>query len=99
MPISRFDYDAMRTIAQRIERGGADLEAYLEQVQAAARGLEERCRSPFAEALQVRSAEWVRAGTEIARSLKALGIDLARIVEAQRTAEEQEGARFAHLPQ
>ncbi|WP_376789122.1 WXG100 family type VII secretion target [Thermoflexus sp.] len=99
MPISRFDYDAMLAIARRIEQGGADLEAYLERVQAAAQGLEEQCRSPFAEALQARSAEWVRAGMEIARSLKALGVDLARIVEAQRTAEEQEGARFAHLPE
>jgi len=99
MPISRFDYDAMLAIARRIEQEGAELEAYLQQVQAAARGLEERCRSPFAEAVQARSAEWVRAGTEIARSLKALGLDLARIVEAQRTAEDQEAARLASLPQ
>ncbi len=99
MPISRFDYDAMRTIARRIEQHGAELEAYLEQVQASARGLEERCRSPFVEALQARSAEWVHGGQELARSLKALGIDLARIVEAQRAAEEREGARFAQLPE
>ncbi len=95
MPFSRFDYDAMLAIARRIEQHSAELEAYLEQVQAAARGLEERCRSPFAEALQARSAEWVQGGRELARSLQALGIDLARIVEAQRAAEEREGARFA----
>ncbi|MCS6964627.1 WXG100 family type VII secretion target [Thermoflexus sp.] len=99
MSISRFDYDAMQAIARRIQQHSADLEAYLGQIQAMARGLEERCRSPLAEALQARSAEWVQIGQELAQSLRALGVDLARIVEAQRIAEEQEGARFARLPQ
>ncbi len=99
MPVSRFDYDAMLVIARRIEQYSAELEAYLEQVQASARGLEARCRSPFVEALQVRSGEWIQGGQELARSLKALGSDLARIVEAQRAAEEREGARFAQLPE
>ncbi|MCS7252206.1 MAG: hypothetical protein RMK32_00810 [Anaerolineae bacterium] len=98
MPISRFEYDAMREIAQRIDQHAADLQIYLDQVQGAVQGLEERCRSPFVEAVQGRSTEWARAGQELAQSLKALGADLVRIVEAQIAAEEQEAARFAHLP-
>lgn len=95
MPISRFDYDALLAIARRIEQHGVNLEAYLEQVEASAQGLEGRCRSPFVEALQVRSAKWVHGGRKLAQSLRALGSDLARIVEAQRVAEEREGARLA----
>ncbi|MFN3929824.1 MAG: WXG100 family type VII secretion target [Thermoflexus sp.] len=99
MPLSRFDYERMEAIARRIERWGADLEAYLEQVTRFAHSLEERCRSPFVDAVLARHGEWALRGRELAQSLKALGVDLARIVESQRAAEEQEGARFAHLLQ
>ncbi|HXF68963.1 MAG TPA: hypothetical protein VNK89_04080 [Thermoflexus sp.] len=99
MPLSRFDYEQMEAIARRIEQRGADLEAYLERVARFAQSLEERCRSPFADAVVARHGEWALRGRELAQSLKALGADLARIAESQRAAEEQEGARFAHLPQ
>ncbi len=99
MPLSRFDYEAMQAIARHLEQQSRDLEAYLEQVEHAARDVSARCQSPFAEALRARHEAWARAGRELAQSLNALGADLTRIVEAQRAAEEREGARFAHLPE
>ncbi len=99
MPLSRFDYEAMHAIARDLEQQSRDLEGYLEQVERAAQDVAARCQSPFAEALRARHEAWMRAGRELAQSLNALGVDLARIVEAQRAAEEREGARFAHLPE
>lgn len=99
MPTSRFDYEAMQGIAQRLAQQGTALEAYLEQVEGAARALASRCRSPFAEAVMARHERWHRAGRELAQTLHALAVDLKNIIEAQRAAEEREGARFTHLPQ
>lgn len=99
MPLSRFDYEAMQAIARHLEQQSHDLEAYLEQIEQAARDIAARCQSPFAEALRARHEAWVRNGRALAQSIQALGADLTRIVEAQRAAEEQQGARFAHLPE
>jgi uncharacterized protein YukE len=96
---SRFDYEGMQAIAQRLAQRSADLQTYLDQMDALARTLAERCHSPFAQALLARHARWHRAGQELAQSLHALATDLARIAAAQQAAEEREGARFAHLPE
>jgi uncharacterized protein YukE len=95
---SRFDYEGMQAIAQRLTQHCANLQAYLDQMDAAARTLAARCHSPFAQALLARHARWHRAGQELAQSLQALATDLARIAAAQKAAEEREGARFTPLP-
>jgi uncharacterized protein YukE len=83
---SRFDYEGMQAIAQRLAQRCANLQTYLDQMDALARTLAERCHSPFAQALLARHACWHRAGQELAQSLHALATDLARIAAAQQAA-------------
>ncbi|WP_448591160.1 hypothetical protein, partial [Thermoflexus hugenholtzii] len=64
---SRFDYEGMQAIAQRLAQHSADLQAYLDRMETLARSLAERCHSPFAQALLARHARWHRAGQELAQ--------------------------------
>lgn len=99
MGFSRMDYEAMLQIARTLSQGAGDLAEYLGRAERAAQGVRDRCQSPFAEALIARHEAWARQGDHLRQALEALAVDLARIVRAQQTAEEETSARIGPIPE